>query len=1074
MPSVTHVFVRSKDRDSLYSSPSSYRIQLPRKLDNVSKIQVSSLELPSNNTHMTIEEDVNDRFWFSEGLKIDLGEGTDSGAGPTTLKSDVDGISGLDLANNHICIREDTTAFTVAVPAYLCPILSVNGGTGALTILDSIDSYACYEAWRTSTSLENVPQLQIVCPHTGYSEIFDGSAVTVPGDSALFANSFVYCPPLSVEEICSYLTYCYRNFTTYFGASMPTNQYTFEYIRGRVQVHKTGSVSATKLHFPTTGNATTTLFYGTQYPNFTTRNSLNSSGGTITSLGYMLGFNSNTRSTTWTLRAQNSTRTFTGFRSVQEPRFLFEARLLPGIYSQQTLSTSIPIAMNPLYFPQTSSVPGFCYFGFRDSLGIEKLAIIHSGQYTVESLCRSLSYLLTRLDSRGLFHSQDRFAYLGTPLDGMSVDRPALDFGVKVVYNVRYNFTTSKFTIESAFTSAAQVNDPSGNTITVDTDRPAPTFDLLFQPSSLSKIAAQVTDLSTLCTSSNVDRITNVLGFEIQDYLNKSAFTSTKASYIPRIPCTLSQGGYFTVSRPRTFGYLGPDELGLGTSTSYGAGLPTYFYPSGQYAMVGNSPTTQSLNLTTQTNSGLSLSEVNEEYASKKGSHASNPLRVTITNDGQISGDYTIATAGTAYSTQIFVVGDSTYTSPQRPASTIFQVTDVSYASGTAVNALTLVTPGTGMTAASDVSFNEIVSYGILRKGACNSSTTDTTCTFSGHSQYQSSTNLAMSTSRPFGFQVGDLTQIRCVDDSTLVVTASITATMTVTATTSQRGVSSATTYAHAGVSPLIAGNYHILRGGNYDCVLEVTTSGGAGVAVLTVVENGSGYYAGDTYPLSRPIRYEPFTGIVTQICNSGGQFVDVDNSNNEHFYASLPLLPHSQSMVAGRYCDGATIRMRVPSNLRHGGFGHAQSVHTLSPVRTDFHMEDWDRGIRQYSAHDTIGLGEQYLSITQNPEFPHDMDVAPVPYLLLCIKNLTPYTQTQMIGNHVDSLPSQDVVGKVVIGAPIAINKTSPLSLELNRANISFVDVEFRLPNNQQLYNFHGLEHALTLSFQQETDRSY
>lgn len=1076
---VTHIMTRSADRDrEVYPSSSSYRITLPKPYKRVSKVQISTLELPSSHTHMTIEAGVNDRVWFSEGLKVDLGESPDDQASPTVVHSDVDGISGLNLSNNQLCIRENgTTAHIVSVPSYLCPITSVDPGTGVVTTLDpaGVGVYQCYEAWRLAqTRPSDHPRLHIVCPQTTYHEVFDGSAVSTPGDASLFSNAFVHCPPLSIEEICSYLTFAFKNFTTYFSGTAPTNEYRVQYLRGLAMIFAVApSTQAVKLHFPRVANIAITEFYGTQPFDFGTRTAMNSSGSNVTSVGYLMGFRSNTSMRTFTAlageRRGTSGRTYTGFLASVKPRFVFEARLLPGYYTTQALATYLPIAMNPLYFSDglNPDTHGACYFGFRDSRGVDKLAIINSGQYTVESFCQALGYLLTRLDSQGVYHSTSRFAYRDTPLDGDSGARPGIDFGGEtVVYNVRYDFTTSKFTIESSYTNSAQVNDPSGNVHTLDTTVSPPRFSLFFHPTTLAKIAAKVTDLSTLCTSSNVDRIANVLGFEIQDYVDQASFESTMASYIPRIPCTLSQGVHFAASRPRWLGYQYPDSLGL-SSAPNGAGPPAYFTPSGQYATVGNSPSTQNLNLCANDNSGLLTT------LSQRASVASDTLKVTVANDGQIAGDYTVSNGGSVYSTTTFVVGDATYTSPVRPGSAIFQVDGVAYASGSAASSLALVDVGAGLSTATDVSFNTIPSYGPLRKGVVNTSTADTSVTFSSHIVTQSTTSLAMSTTRPVGFQVGDVVVVGCAQDALVTSTVPVVATVTVSAVSVGRGIPGSSTYTHTGATTLVEGNYHIVLGGDYNGVLKVTTGGAAGVSVLTVIEPGRNYYSGDTYSLSQPIRFDTFTGVVIQHPNSGGQFLDTDNSSNELFYTSLPVLTNSSDTtpycVAARSCDGATVRVRVPSHLRDNGFGHADVLKRLTPVRVDFHVEDWDTVTRRYSAHDVVGIGKSYLPIQSNPVLPNDVNVSPVPYILVCFKNLSHTFETQVADRAVHEQSAQNVVGKVVLGAETAITKTSPLTLELHEATLQHIDIEFRLPNNRDLYNFHGRDHSLTLSIVEE-----
>lgn len=1060
MTKVVHVFTRSTDRNkNTYPSPSSYQITLPEKIDDVTQIQISTLELPQNRTHMTVEPDANDRIWFSEGLKLDLGESDGAGS---VLRSDVDGIVGLNMSNNQLCLREaDATNFVVGVPAYLCPITSVDSGTGIVTTLDSSANYACYAAWRTSVlATLNPPAPRVVCASTTYEELFDGatSTVRVLADASQFANSFVHCPPLSVEELCDYLTFAFQNYTTYFGATRPRLTYQFIYSRGRVQIDCGETVSAV-LHFPTTVNAALTAHYGTQYPEFATRMALNSVGGNVTSLGYMLGFASPQARTTWVVRTDPGiVSTHKNIKAGARPRFLFEARLRPGIYSQQTLSTSLPIAMNPLAFPDTTGKPGCGYFGFRDSLGVEKLVLVSPGQYTPETFGRALSYLLTRLDSQGLFHASSRFSYRGTPLDAAAA-RPSLDLSGTVAYNVRYDYVTAKFTIEAKYTSDAQPNDPSGNPVVLDAARPGPIFALYFRPATLAKIATQIADLSTLASSSQVDRFANVLGFEIRDYVGKSSYASDFSTYLPFIPTTLSQGGALGASRPGTLASSLPTDLGL-SSAPYGAGPSPYMHPSGRYSATGNSPSTNGLNLTVNSDSGAALPPTFQ----KKAKVRTDGLKVTVANDGALATDYSIAAASANYSTNSFVVGDATYTSPLRPSNVLLQVSDASYASGSAVQGLSLVHAGSGLDAASDVSFNAIPSYQALRKGVVSASTTDTTATFSSHKTHQSSTGLAATTGAPLGFQVGEVVQIRCAQEALCTDAAAVVGQVTLGAASVDRGFPF-TTYTHSGVYTLVAGNYHVVLGGDYDAVLRVVTDA-SGVEVLSTVESGSNYYSGDTYYLSKPIRYAPFSAVVTQLPNAGAQFVDSTNASGEQFYSTLPLLGSATSCVPSRYSDGTVVRARIPSSLIDNGFGHFQSTGYLDPVRTAFHVEDeTTSGTRAASAHQLVGIGPSTTPMAANVEFPNHMDLAPVPYILVCFPSMGSYIQTQLTDD-LSGRSRRDVVGKIVIGAPVAMSKTSPMSIYLNKAQIRDLTIEFRLPDNETLYNFHGVEHTLTLSF--------
>jgi hypothetical protein len=102
---ITPISLSSSDRDrTLYPNPNSYRLKLPYPISNVEKIQIASLELPALTAQYTIEANLNDRFTFSEGLKIDLGE---------VLHTNVDSL-GVSMYNNMIAIKENSNIYRVS------------------------------------------------------------------------------------------------------------------------------------------------------------------------------------------------------------------------------------------------------------------------------------------------------------------------------------------------------------------------------------------------------------------------------------------------------------------------------------------------------------------------------------------------------------------------------------------------------------------------------------------------------------------------------------------------------------------------------------------------------------------------------------------------------------------------------------------------------------------------------------------------------------------------------------------------------------------------------------------------
>jgi hypothetical protein len=252
------------------------------------------------------------------------------------------------------------------------------------------------------------------------------------------------------------LTYAFANYTTYkpAQATFMTNRYTFEYFRGKVRIVVSSLSSSSvvpRLVFPTNTNPAQTADYGSQNNGFATRMLLNNPTPQCTTLGYMLGLTSGVSAATKNFVYKDHQEPRFGFFANTEPRFLFEARLAPGMYSVQDLTTYLPIAMNPLNFEapsSTSSVAtatGSCYFAFQDSRGLESLIIINSGQYTPETFCQALEHALNRMDSQGAYYSAyaNRFAYNNVSLNyDPDTQWQVLEIPAAVVYNVVYALST--------------------------------------------------------------------------------------------------------------------------------------------------------------------------------------------------------------------------------------------------------------------------------------------------------------------------------------------------------------------------------------------------------------------------------------------------------------------------------------------------------------------------------------------------------------------------------------------------------------------------------------------------------
>ena len=58
-----------------------------------------------------------------------------------------------------------------------------------------------------------------------------------------------------------------------------------------------------------------------------------------------------------------------------------------------------------------------------------------------------------------------------------------------------------------------------------------------------------------------------------------------------------------------------------------------------------------------------------------------------------------------------------------------------------------------------------------------------------------------------------------------------------------------------------------------------------------------------------------------------------------------------------------------------------------------------------------------------------------------------------------------RDVVGKVILGAPTTLVRSLVNKIEISPQTLTQVEVSFYLPDGKTKYNFHGLDHTLTLN---------
>ena len=1050
------ISLSSADRDyDLYPTPSHYVVSFPFGIHNVKGIQLASLEMPGIKTQFTIEQGINDRVTFSEGLRIDLGETTHT-------------IESTSMYNNQLMIKEGSNKYVVSIPSYLAQILSFDGGDDHVVTTDVASSagwYACYVDWYTLQPEPKPIALRAIGGSAGYVDhITSTGTLGQVGHNSDFVHGFVHLGALSVTEICSYFTYAFANYTTY--ATSPStplaNSYTFEYHLGNVRIRSTSTTP--ELHFPTNSNQSQSAWYGSQSNGFSTRMQLNSSTPTITSIGYMLGLSNPSYITTKQYVYKTQKTSCVGFHAHTTPRWLFEARLRPGIYTQSSLATALPIALNPLHFVSSlnTSTTGACYFGFVDSAHNEQLVVLNEGKYTVETFCQAIEHALNRLDENGGYSSANRFAYKYGPLNYTTSSAwPDLSLAEVVVYNVYYDFNTSKFTIESSWASTHKPFDPSTATV-LNTNRPKPLFGLLFDPTTLSRIATHLSETTTVCALANTDRIANVLGLHLQDYQGRGTYTSEFESHIPRIGFPLSQG--FPPSGSRyMFRVQNPSDLGINRGDATSAGTPRYLYPAGKYRSVGFVPTRQSLNLSTAS------TRAHESSTSLLTTHGATSPVVTLTQSGFRTTDYALdppGTAGSRLANSMYLVGNNVVANDP-PSASIVQVATTSHDTTSSMATGNVVDVGVGsMTSVTSTrTFDPIEAYDKVRMvGVTNVGSGNERCmACSTHSNGLVNDGKVYMTTTPFGVQVSDIVRMKCFSG---VVSGSTTGTITIGDTS---GTNQGLVYGESFVvssGTLTVGDYHIVQAGDRNAIVRVSP----GASAVTVAETGSGYFPNGTYSLSLPILPYEIEAVVVQHLNSGGHFQDSDNSQKEQFFTCVPQLDLLNSCVPAKTVDGAAIRVRIPFALDQyvstfPRSGNIQRIAEFVPARIGIHIEhnNMTTRIKPMHANEVLGIGRTNLGLDYTLTFPNAMNVDPVHYVMVKFVGLNNRRNEQI--HYTNNKMLRDVAGKVVLGAPTSIVRSLVSRIEFAPHTLDQVEVEFYLPDGETKYNFHGREHTLTLN---------
>jgi len=404
-------------------------------------------------------------------------------------------------------------------------------------------------------------------------------------------------------------------------------------------------------------------------------------------------------------------------------------------------------------------------------------------------------------------------------------------------------------------------------------------------------------------------------------------------------------------------------------------------------------------------------------------------------------------------------------------AATIIHIDTVDQAANSPMATGTVIDVGTGIGTSGTRSFIPIAAHDNVRfHSITNTSSGSERCMLlSTHSNGLGTKNEAYMTTIPFGFQVSDVVKIKCLSEAlTNGSTSGVSITIGSTLSTDQ-GLVQGATYDVAGGTAVL-GEYHTVYGGQRNAIVKVTTAGGSSVGKVEVVESGSKYYPSATYTLSPSMMPFEFEGVVTQLANSGGHFHDSDNSQREQFFTCVPYLASSISTCASKNVDGACVRVRIPYALDQltstfARSGNVERIAEYMPPRVDVHIEDnnmYDR-LKPFHAQNVLGSGRMNVQMDYTLSFPYAMNVDPVHYVMVKFFNLNNRRSEQV--HYTKGKTLRDVAGKVILGAPTTLVRSIVTRVEFAPTTLTEVELAFFLPDGETKYNFHGLDHTLTMN---------
>ena len=405
-------------------------------------------------------------------------------------------------------------------------------------------------------------------------------------------GSFIHCPALHAEELADFLSFA-------IGRRRTLNGYRFEidsgrmYLRllGPVATHGTGVSSAPRLFFRTAPNAVLPAWGGALPATAaTSATAMNASGGTSTSLGTLLGFQSGSGPQNLVRGARK--RPIVGIRGGLPPTC---AAVVPaGVYDVGTLTKELANATNWGFFSaMANGTTPSSQLGFLDSTGVAHAVVIRAGKYSPFELAKAVEYAFDRLDQNGAFFDMAATGgqIFGVPNNSYNPAGSAIIYAPEaprignVKYSVSFSWATARFTFAcNRITAIGGVSDLSdtgdGMAAQAMTLGDGVAFGMTFDATMYPATAGITSDLAAA-----------TLGLRGVVTLSGETTYTGAAIRVPHTQTCVSQGPLNSATNPtRPLMYSSP-----GTANGHGAGPPAAQLLSNHFRISGTNPNTNQM-----------------------------------------------------------------------------------------------------------------------------------------------------------------------------------------------------------------------------------------------------------------------------------------------------------------------------------------------------------------------------------------------------------------------------------------------------------------------------------------------